>query len=59
MSGSMWQEYTIERAPSREDLARLVRKMLGNGWQPVGGVCIDIHEDEARFLQSMVRTREE
>jgi Ni,Fe-hydrogenase III large subunit len=55
----MWQEYTIERAPSREDLARLVRKMLGNGWQPVGGVCIDIHEDEARFLQSMVRTREE
>jgi len=55
----MWKEYTIEAAGSREDLGRLVRKMISNGWQPIGGVCIDIHEDSARFLQSMVRAREE
>ena len=57
--GNMWKEYTIEAAGSREDLGRLVRKMISNGWQPIGGVCIDIHEDSARFLQSMVRAREE
>jgi len=55
----MWKEYTIEAAGSKEDLGRLVRKMISNGWQPIGGVCIDIHEDSARFLQSMVRAREE
>lgn len=55
----MWKEYTIEAAGRREDLGRLVRKMISNGWQPIGGVCIDIHEDSARFLQSMVRAREE
>ena len=54
----MWNEYTIESASTKEDLGRLVRKMIANGWQPIGGVCIDIHEDSARFLQSMVRARE-
>ncbi len=54
----MWKEYTIESAGTKEDLCRLVRKMIANGWQPTGGVCIDIHEDAARFLQSMVRSRE-
>ena len=53
----MWNEYTIESASTKEDLGRLVRKMITNGWQPIGGVCIDIHEDTARFLQSMVRVR--
>ena len=57
--GGMWKEYTIEAAGSREDLGRLDRKMITNGWQPIGGVCIDIHEDAARFLQSMVRARED
>ena len=55
----MWNEYTIERGRSLDDLARIVRKMMRNGWQPTGGVCVDIHEDEARFLQAMVRTRED
>ena len=59
LGGNMWKEYTIEAAGSREDLGRLVRRMISNGWQPIGGVCIDIHEDSARFLQSMVRAREE
>tara|TARA_S200000501_G_C20731344_1_gene702963 strand:+ start:620 stop:796 length:177 start_codon:yes stop_codon:yes gene_type:complete len=58
MGGIMWNEYTIESASTKEDLGRLVRKMIANGWQPIGGVCIDIHEDSARFLQSMVRVRE-
>ena len=53
----MWDEYTIESAGTKEDLGSLVRKMITNGWQPIGGVCIDIHEDSARFLQSMVRKR--
>ncbi len=56
---SMWKEYTVEAASNRQDLGRIVRKMISNGWQPIGGVCIDIHEEDARFLQSMVRTREE
>ena len=55
----MWKEYTVEAASNRLDLGRIVRKMISNGWQPIGGVCIDIHEEDARFLQSMVRTREE
>ena len=55
----MWNEYTIERGRSLDDLARIVRKMMRNGWQPTGGVCVDIHEDDARFLQAMVRTRED
>ena len=55
----MWKEYPVAAASNRLDLGRIVRKMISNGWQPIGGVCIDIHEEEARFLQSMVRTREE
>jgi|TARA_B110000444_G_scaffold86897_1_gene82147 hypothetical protein len=55
----MWKEYTVEAASNRQDLGRIVRKMISNGWQPIGGVCIDIHEEDARFLQSMVRTRED
>ena len=54
----MWKEYTIEAAANKEDLRRLVRKMIGNGWQPIGGICIDLHEDKSRYLQSMVRTRD-
>ena len=55
----MWNEYSIESASTKDDLNRLVRKMMKNGWQPIGGVCIDIHEDDFRFLQTMVRTIEE
>ena len=55
----MWEEYTIESSPTREDLGRLIRKMITNGWQPIGGVCIDIHEENARFLQAMVRKKTE
>ena len=54
----MWNEFTIERGATLDDLARVVRKMMKHGWQPVGGICIDIHEDQERFLQSMVRFRE-
>ena len=53
---TMWQEYTIEAGPTKEDLRRLVKKMIGNGWQPLGGLCIDLHEDNARYLQAMVRS---
>ncbi len=53
----MWNEYTIESGPSKEDLRRIVRKMMGNGWQPIGGLCIDLHDDKARYLQAMVRSR--
>ena len=59
LGACMWKEYTIEAAGSREDLGRLVRKMISIGWHPIGGVCIDIHEDSARFLQAMVRARED
>ena len=53
--GDKWTEYTIEAAANKEDLRRLVKKMIGNGWQPLGGVCIDLHEDKHRYLQTMVR----
>jgi len=56
--GEAWSEYTIESAPNKNDLRRLVRKMMGNGWVPLGGVCIDLHEDKERYLQTMVRKRE-
>ena len=55
----MWEEYTIEAAANKEDLRRLVKKMIGNGWQPLGGVCIDLHEDKSRYLQAMVRNRKD
>jgi len=55
----MWDQYTVERGPTLDDLARIVRKMMKNGWQPSGGIAIDIHEDESRFVQAMVRTVEE
>ena len=54
----MWNEYTIERGGTLDDLARIVRKMMKNGWQPIGGICVDIHEDSERFIQSMVRLKE-
>ena len=28
-------EYTIECGPTRADLIRIVRKMIGNGWKPM------------------------
>ena len=52
-------EYTIEFSSTKDDLARKVRKMISNDWEPIGGVCIDIHEDTARFLQTMIRNRED
>ena len=55
--GDAWKEYTIETAPNKNDLRRLVRKMMGNGWVPLGGVCIDLHEDKERYLQTMVRKK--
>jgi len=55
--GDTWREYTIETAPNKNDLKRLVRKMMGNGWVPIGGLCIDLHEDKERYLQSMVRNK--
>ena len=48
-------EYTVETAATKGDLVRLVGKMMKNGWEPRGGVSIDIHEENARFLQAMVR----
>ena len=55
----MWDEYTVESSSTKESLTRLVRKMMSNGWRPLGGICIDIHEDDARFLQAMVREKQE
>ena len=55
----MWEEYTIEAAANKEDLRRLVKKMMGYGCQPLGGVCIDLHEDKSRYLQAMVRNRKD
>ena len=52
-----WEEYTVESGATKTDIRRIVRKMMKNGWQPIGGICIDLHEDEARYLQAMVRTR--
>ena len=52
-------EYTIECGPTRADLIRIVRKMIGNGWKPMGGVCIDIHDKEHRFVQAMTRDKKE
>lgn len=52
-------EYTIESGPSRADLIRIVRKMIGNGWKPNGGICIDIHDNEHRFVQAMTRDKKE
>tara|TARA_B100000579_G_C22585392_1_gene735491 strand:- start:456 stop:650 length:195 start_codon:yes stop_codon:yes gene_type:complete len=57
MSG--WDEYTVESGATKTDIRRIVRKMMKNGWQPIGGICIDLHEDEARYLQAMVRFREQ
>tara|TARA_B100000575_G_C22888481_1_gene517191 strand:+ start:466 stop:660 length:195 start_codon:yes stop_codon:yes gene_type:complete len=57
MSG--WDEYTVESGATKTDIRRIVRKMMKNGWQPIGGICIDLHEDEARYLQAMVRIREQ
>ena len=59
LQATMWDEYTVEAGPTKEDLRRLVKKMIGNGWQPIGGICIDLHEDKARYLQAMVRSRRE
>ena len=56
LQSTMWGEYTIEAGPTKEDLRRLVKKMIGNGWQPLGGVCIDLHEDQSRYIQAMVRS---
>ena len=55
----MAEEYTIESAASKEGLSRLIRKMIKNGWKPLGGICIDIHEDDDRFLQAMVRLNDD
>ena len=55
----MWEEYTIEAAANKEDLRRLVKKMMGNGWLPLGGGGIDLHEDKSRYLQAMVRNRKD
>ena len=54
----MSNEYTIESGATKGDLRRIVRKMMGNGWEPVGGGCIDLHEDSERFLQAMVRKKD-
>ena len=54
---TMTLEYTIEFSSTRDDLARKVRKMITNGWEPIGGLCVDIHEDDGRFLQCMIRNR--
>ena len=43
LQATMWDEYTVEAGPTKEDLRRLVKKMIGNGWQPIGGICIDLH----------------
>ncbi len=54
----MWKEYTVEAASNRKDLIRIVRKMMSKGWQPVGGVAVDIHGEDDRVLQAMVRSQE-
>jgi len=48
-------EYTIETGSNKKDLIRIVGKMIKNDWVPLGGVCIDIHDDENRFVQAMTR----
>ena len=53
----IWEEYTVESGATKADIRRIVRKMMKNGWHPIGGICIDLHEDEARYLQAMVRTQ--
>ena len=54
----MWKESTVEAASNRKDLIRTVRKMMSKGWQPVGGVAVDIHGEDDRVLQAMVRNQE-
>ena len=51
----MMTEYTVEAAPNRRNLIRIVRKMMAKGWQPIGGVGVDIHGEDDRLLQAMVR----
>jgi len=51
----MTLEYSIESGSTRADLMRIVRKMIGKDWVPIGGVCVDIHDDENRFVQAMTR----
>ena len=50
-------EYTIESGANKKDLIRIVSKMIKNDWTPSGGICIDIHDDENRFVQAMIRNR--
>jgi len=54
----MMDEYTVEAASNRRDLIRIVRKMMSKGWQPIGGVAVDIHGEDDRVLQAMVRSQE-
>ena len=51
----MMNEYTVEAASNRRDLIRIVRKMMTKGWQPIGGVAVDIHGEDDRVIQAMVR----
>jgi len=46
-------EYTIVSCSVPDQLQRLVNEGIAQGWEPVGGVCVDSRDGQ--FYQAMVR----
>lgn len=46
-------DYKIATGSSREYLEEKVKKLMGNGWQPIGGTSLSYQA--GRFYQTMVK----
>jgi len=53
-------EYTIVHAPEFDELIALVNERIGQGWQPLGGVCFVLFNDGTMlWAQAMTYGAEE
>jgi len=52
-------DYKILRYDDAADLSNAVRRLLGEGWEPLGGVCVTLgHEAIYRYNQALVKREE-
>jgi hypothetical protein len=50
-------EYQIVGASETKYLADIVRRLIGEGWEPQGGIAVDT--EEGMIYQAMIRRRED
>lgn len=56
----MITEYTVATGRTHADLESRVNDLIKRGWQPIGGICLDVEyysisSPRTTFLQSMMK----